>query len=535
VAGPCNVYDILNAGEHHRFTVSGILVHNCGYGGSVGALKAMGALESGMTEDELKPLVDAWRQSNPNIVQLWWDVDKAAMDAVREGLSTEIHNLTFSYEGNGLFITLPSTRKLAYVRPKIETNDFGSDCITYEGTGSTKKWERIGTYGPKLVENCLAEGTLVLAERGFVPIQEIRTQDRVWDGTEWVSHEGLIDKGIQETVRIGRALEMTANHRILTTEGWRECAKTEGFEWENVQLPDGYQQGGEYWPGKSPMAVQVQVRESEGNCLSGPARKKVSGEIVRMHEKYLVIEESYPAWNEPSPGIRCLACDEAALHGPEPPCVEELRGKGDTGVRCLAAQLRAVLAGYGADLPAWFGSGQKGQQSRLRCAELPLGGAKGQLQEQEVESCDRDALRGYDGFCPFGIDRHRSHDNPVSHEQQLADSIVVHSTGCKKQVYDLANCGPRHRYAVWDIQAGKARIVSNCTQAISRDLLCHAMRQLEAAGCRIVMHIHDEVVIEAPKDMDVQDICRRMSSTPPWAQGLHLNADGYETDFYRKD
>jgi DNA polymerase len=225
--GSSKVYDILNAGEHHRFTVSGILVHNCGYGGSVGALKAMGALESGMTEDELKPLVDAWRQSNPNIVQLWWDVDKAALDAVREEIPTEMHNLTFSYEGNGLFITLPSTRKLAYVRPKIETNDFGSDCITYEGTGSTKKWERIGTYGPKLVENC--------------------------------------------------------------------------------------------------------------------------------------------------------------------------------------------------------------------------------------------------------------------------------------------------------------------TQAISRDLLCHAMQQLEADGCRIVMHIHDEVVIEAPKDMDVQDICSRMSSTPPWAEDLHLNADGYETDFYKKD
>ncbi len=221
------LYDIRNAGEHHRFTVSGILVHNCGYGGSVGALKAMGALESGMTEDELKPLVDAWRQSNPNIVKLWWDVDKAAMDAVREGISTEIHNLTFSYEGNGLFITLPSGRRLAYVRPKIETNDFGSDCITYEGTGSTKKWERIGTFGGKLVEN----------------------------------------------------------------------------------------------------------------------------------------------------------------------------------------------------------------------------------------------------LC----------------------------------------------------------------QSISRDLLCHAMQQLEACGCRIVMHIHDEVVIEAPKNMDVQDVCHRMSSTPPWAQGLHLNADGYETDFYRKD
>jgi hypothetical protein len=198
-----------------------------GFGGSVGALTAMGALDMGLKEDELRPLVDAWRQSNPNIVQFWWDVDKAALNAVREGITTEIHNLTFSYEGNGLFITLPSARKLAYVRPKIETNVFGSDCITYEGTGSTKKWERIATFGGKLAENII--------------------------------------------------------------------------------------------------------------------------------------------------------------------------------------------------------------------------------------------------------------------------------------------------------------------QAISRDLLCHAMQHLESLGCRIVMHIHDEVVIEAPVGMDVQDICRRMSRVPPWAEGLLLNADGYETDFYKKD
>jgi len=153
--GTRNVYDIVNAGRHNRFTVSGVLVHNCGYGGSVGALKAMGALESGMTEDELKPLVDAWRQSNPNIVQLWWDVDKAAKDAVREKNTTNTHGIRFSYESGFLFITLPSGRRLAYVKPRIGTNAFGSDCVTYEGVGATKKWERIDTFGGKLVENAI--------------------------------------------------------------------------------------------------------------------------------------------------------------------------------------------------------------------------------------------------------------------------------------------------------------------------------------------------------------------------------------------
>lgn len=124
-----------------------------GYGGSVGALKAMGALEMSLNEDELQPLVTAWRTTNPNIVRLWWEVDKAAMKAVRERTVTETHGIRFSYQSGMLFITLPSGRRLSYVKPRIGTNMFGSDCITYEGVGGTKKWERIDSYGPKFVEN----------------------------------------------------------------------------------------------------------------------------------------------------------------------------------------------------------------------------------------------------------------------------------------------------------------------------------------------------------------------------------------------
>ena len=124
-----------------------------GYGGSVGALKAMGALDMGLHEDELPPLVDAWRQANPNITKLWWDVDRAIMEAVRFKHETETHGITFSCRSGMLFIALPSGRRLAYVKPKIGTNKFGGDCITYEGVGGTKKWERLDSYGPKFVEN----------------------------------------------------------------------------------------------------------------------------------------------------------------------------------------------------------------------------------------------------------------------------------------------------------------------------------------------------------------------------------------------
>lgn len=124
-----------------------------GYGGSVGALKAMGALEMGVSEEELQPLVNAWRTANPKIVRLWWEVDKATMTAVSERTVTQTHGIRFECKSGMLFINLPSGRQLAYVKPKIGQNRFGSESVTYEGVGTTKKWERIESYGPKFVEN----------------------------------------------------------------------------------------------------------------------------------------------------------------------------------------------------------------------------------------------------------------------------------------------------------------------------------------------------------------------------------------------
>ncbi len=124
-----------------------------GYGGSTGALKAMGAVEMGLDEEELQPLVNAWRQANPNIVKFWWDVDSAVKKAIRQKTVTETHGVRFTVRSGMLFITLPSGRNLAYVKPHIGENRFGGESVTYEGTGQTRRWERIESYGPKFVEN----------------------------------------------------------------------------------------------------------------------------------------------------------------------------------------------------------------------------------------------------------------------------------------------------------------------------------------------------------------------------------------------
>ena len=129
-----------------------------GYGGSVGALKSMGALEMGLAEEELQPLVDAWRTSNPMITQFWWDVDRAVKDCIRQRVPTETHGLRFDYRSAMLFINLPSGRRLAYVKPRIGENQFGGESVTYMGVSGAKKWERLESYGPKFVEN-IVQGT----------------------------------------------------------------------------------------------------------------------------------------------------------------------------------------------------------------------------------------------------------------------------------------------------------------------------------------------------------------------------------------
>ena len=148
---------------------------SCQYGGSTNGLISMGALDMGLTEDELPPLVAAWRKANPHMVQFWWDVDAAAIKAVTEKQKTKVGKIIFEYKSGILFITLPSGRKLSYVKPRMAVNRFGRDGLTYEGISENKKWSRIETYGPKLVENIvqgtardlLAEAMLRVEKKGY--------------------------------------------------------------------------------------------------------------------------------------------------------------------------------------------------------------------------------------------------------------------------------------------------------------------------------------------------------------------------------
>ena len=155
-----------------------------GYGGSVGAMVAMGAIDQGLTEGELKPIVDSWRATNPKIVQLWWDTDKAVITARKEKKVTHVKCFSFRYESGFLIATLPSGRSLYYAKPRIMPNEYGRDSLTYAGVGTAKRWERIESYGPKIVENLtqalcrdlLAEAMQRLDDAGFKIVMHVHDE-----------------------------------------------------------------------------------------------------------------------------------------------------------------------------------------------------------------------------------------------------------------------------------------------------------------------------------------------------------------------
>ena len=194
-----------------------------GYGGSTGALISMGALEMGLKEEELKPLVMAWRNTNPNITKFWWDVDKAAITSVKEKSITKVGRIEFKYCGGILFIKLPSGRKLSYIKPRLQINKFEREGLSYEGITESKKWGRIETYGPKLVENIvqavardlLAEAMLRLDKVGYEIVMHVHDE---------VIIEAPINKGsLNEVYEIMSVSPKWAEGLCLRADGY-ECS-----------------------------------------------------------------------------------------------------------------------------------------------------------------------------------------------------------------------------------------------------------------------------------------------------------------------
>jgi len=180
-----------------------------GYGGSVGALTSMGALDMGLQEDELQPLVNQWRNANPHITKYWWDVDAAATKALHDRATTSVGAVSFTYRSGILFVKLPSGRSLSYIKPRFQQNRFGREGITYEGVGESKKWLRIETYGPKLVEN-IVQATA----RDLLALAMLRLRDAGFDIVMHIHDEAVLE------VPVGRSSVEEVCALMAVTPDW---------------------------------------------------------------------------------------------------------------------------------------------------------------------------------------------------------------------------------------------------------------------------------------------------------------------------
>jgi DNA polymerase len=504
-----------------------------GFQGGKGALITMGALKMGLTEEELPGLVAAWRQSNPNIVQLWQDVESAALTAVATSTPVSFrHGLSFSVEAGLLFVGLPSGRRLAYVRPRVENDArFNKPALTYEGLDQeTKAWGRTNTYGGKLVENCLAGDTQVLSERGWIRIADVLGSDRLWDGVEWVTHNGVINQGVQQTIDLD-GVRMTPDHEILTAGGWQVASSCEGHHRYEAALPDrsgrlGFERQEDALD--NPMRLRQGDRHASDRLPEGPA------EVVRMPVEGPDRSGQYDARLLQASRVCSLAVDERPLPAANTSRLDGLRRSGDTGLPRVGSELRSVLAGYGPNIPPGAVTGSDRRERRLQPGELPLGIGEESEPQSTLQPPDRNAVGPNDDVRGCRALSDREDDTDVQTRSRVSTGAFIRRPGRHEPVYDILNAGPRRRFAVKG-ESGPF-IVHNCVQAIARDCLREALFRLDAAGYRIVMHVHDEVVLDAPEGFgSVEDVARIVGAPIDWAPGLPLRADGFETSYYRKD
>jgi hypothetical protein len=373
-------------------------------------------------------------------------------------------------------------------------------------------------------EFCLAADTPVLTDNGWKPIVAVSTSDLVWDGVEFVSHDGLCFQGKKHTIPVN-GVRMTPNHKVLTEEhGWYAAAQCEGLHGAAVRMPDGYPQDGgcaDERPQEVPtsaMAVSVRLRfggreDSRGSGPTSDTRRFTVSRPMRAEETERRSQD--PRHVEAS-GVHRMAEREAAMRTADFSCVAQLRWSRDQDVRTLA-EVRELLVGHGADVEEGADAGSHGQRRALRTEQLPLGG-----HADSGKQSSRCAAGEYPGVGAGGRD-------------QSLDALL---SLAPEPVYDLLNAGPRSRFVVQG-DSGPF-IVHNCNnfvQGVEAAMLRHCLRAMEGAGLRVVLHVHDDICVECGAD-EADKVERRMLEimcrNEDWTEGLPIAAEPTRNDWYTK-
>lgn len=437
---------------------------------------------------------------------------------------------------------LPSGRTLRYWNVRNDREE-GLLSVAERGAPPKHCWHG------KSTENCLAEGTPVLTDSGWRPIEFVLPSDLLWDGTGWVSHNGVIDKGEQETLKC-HGISCTSDHLILSLNGWRKAAdacnlaqgmlssthaekalaniKPRGTE---IRHCDGAPVVGYGW-GTRFLGGQMRLREDVQNAgVRAIEETWTAHSYLRSCLPSLQgprLESSPNARNVEASSLRRMEVHVGQMRDTDAPSVPQLRSPGYNRMPRVAV-FRDFLEGYGAYLPAGTGLGPSRQQLWISTGELQMVYPDREHEEHPESMGEPRSSEGHSGHSESARSEANYSVLPLEARMGLGDG------GHKTRVYDILNCGPRHRFTVL---GDFPMIVHNCVQATARDAFAPGLLTLEDDGLPVVMHCHDELTCEVPEDRAKEareHVTRVMSTSPEWAPGLPVMGVAGIYDRYEKD
>lgn len=549
-----NVYDVLSCGPRNRFTVwtdkGPLIVHNClGLGYGMGPDKFQDTLAIGamgppvyLTREEAAAIVYTYRSVNAPVVNLWSRAD-AALTAMLQGESWEVLPKSDCMKTMRNMMVMPNGMALQYPALTVSYDDRNRPQFEYYNGKYMSK-----VYGGKL---CIAAGTLVVTDQGPVPIENVTIDHQVWDGENWVAHEGLANNGVKTTIDI-EGVYMTPDHLVLTTGGWIGASQSEGHYRANCRIPEGYQlpQLRRAQVNMEHPMHSLQYTDIDGCKRTQKTSRQRDNRIMRVHESADHRQKINYSRNEQTPSLRRLALNARQVPLALASSIRKLRRTGDNRLRTLARKFPKFLGRYGEYLQEGARPRSHRQQQGVSTGELPMGEADCELQQQTQFIKNKRGIRS----AGEQSNRHR-HFNPVlPHRKQLPLRSLTGQARSNKQVYDLVNCGPRHRFCVLDSN-NQPLIVHNCeniTQALARIVLFWQMleiaKHIKPYGGRVILNVHDEIVFTIPAmgaykagiDSKGKDIWEKsdeldavvnacmdiMRTPPPWCPDLPLDCEG---------
>lgn len=501
--------------------------------------RAMESRPSNLTENEhllhcacAKEIIDRYRQANRAITTLWRDAHNIIPALVAEedwgykiGREPELRVVPGG-------IVMPNGLVMQY--NGLKQHEGGEWSLTKR---RGRRIERNKVYGGLIVENCIAEGTLVLTDSGFKPIENIEKTDKVHDGLDFVEHGGLVYKGKQTCVLVD-GVSMTPDHQVLTREGWTDASEITSTRNRlfrpDIRVLDGVKTR-RLRQEKNEVGVPLQMWGGSGKSWSrrNQGRKKRTDTQLRLFNKISTEENKNNTRYVEAPSVRGLAVNGRPLSPSFPPSMEKLWWSWNHCVRTMAGVFREFLGGCRPNLPAWIVSGSFGQRWPIFSGEFPVGHLERARQEQTGKQSSERKNRSR----MVGDKWHWGHYSALQAGKRVPSNAMAGKTRPQKslQVVDIINCGPRNRFVV--LGDSGPFIVHNCTQSLARIVITDAMNRMTAAGLKLVLQVHDEVVAvaaETEAQSTYDKMIAAMTVVPAWAPSLPLAAEGGIDERYVK-